>query len=355
MNGNKMNNNPRKIAIDPGFLGFKMAEMINGKCVLDELPTVTGIGKIRDMGILSTGLSRVSKVIKPVQVGLGDQSILVGHNVHQYTKPTTRLDYERLREGPEIKALVYAILSNQLSDNSCISLLIGLPVSVMSDKSLAQKTINKLRSWMISSHEFTVNANPYHIRIEKVRGMAQPLGTYWCFGLNKEGQWDRSPVDWNAPVVVADIGFNTLDVFGIQKGQLIHRATSGERLGMHQAARAIIEEISKWNVRPSLYEMDLMIKAHINGEEVLLYHPSGTEIINDLVETALSQTFSSIVEFVDARLNGLPYRFLIITGGGAMALKKWLLEHYPYAIILDDPVTANARGLARYAIREGVF
>lgn len=352
-----MNNNTetRKIVIDPGFLGFKMAEMINGNCVLNELPTVTGIGEIPDMGILSTGLGRVSKAIKPIQVDLGDQSILVGHNVHQYTKPTTRLDYERLREGPEIRALVYAILSNQLNGNDCMSLLIGLPVSVMSDKNLAQKTMSKLRSWMVGNHEFTVNTNPYHIRIEKVRGMAQPLGTYWCFGLDKNGQWDRGSADWDAPVVIADIGFNTLDAFGIQKGQLIHRATGGERLGMHQAARAIIEEVSKWGVRPSLYEMDLMIKAHTSGEEVLLYHPNGTETINNLIETALSQAFSSIAEFIDARLNGLPYRFLIITGGGAMALKKWLLEHYPYAIILDDPVTANARGLARYAIREGVF
>lgn len=350
-----MNTEARKIAIDPGFLGFKMAEMINGDCILSELPTVTGIGKIRDMGILSTGLSRAPKVIKPVQVGLDGQSILVGHNVHQYTKPTTRLDYERLREGPEIKALVYAILSNQLNDNDCISLLIGLPVSVMSDKGLAQKTMSKLRSWMVGQHEFTINGNSYHIEIQKVRGMAQPLGTYWAFGLDKKGQWDRGSADWDAPGIVADIGFNTLDVFGIQKGQLIHRATGGDRLGMHQAARTIIEEVSGWNVRPSLYEVDLMIKAHVNGEEVLLYHPNGTEVINNLIETALSQAFSGIVEFIDAKLNGLPYRFLIITGGGAMALKKWLQEHYPYAIILDNPVTANARGLARYAVREGVF
>lgn len=348
------NTETRKIAIDPGFLGFKAAEVIEDTIYTNEMPAVVGIGGLPDDSMLNVGLSK-SRAAKPVQISLNGQSMLVGHNVQEYTVPVTRLDYQRLQDGPELRALMYTILASRLDNDHCTSLIFGLPVSVMSKKVLAQQTISRLRSWMIGEHNFSLNGKDYHIEVNKIRGMAQPLGSYFAFGLRNDGEWGKSLDDWDAPIVVGDIGFNTLDLFGIKKGKMIHRVTEGDRLGMHQAAQAIIRDVAKWGVRPSLYEVDLMIKAHVAGEKVLLYHANGSEDIGSLIQVALIQTFSKIIEFIDAHLSGLPYRYLILTGGGALVLKEMLLEHYPYAIILDNPVLANAEGMARYAIREGVF
>ena len=38
------------------------------------------------------------------------------------------------------------------------------------------------------------------------------------------------------PVAVADIGFNTLDLFAVENGQVIARFTDGDTLGMHRVA-----------------------------------------------------------------------------------------------------------------------
>ena len=44
---------------------------------------------------------------------------------------------------------------------------------------------------------------------------------------------------------------------------------------------------------------------------------------------------------------------MLLTGGGALALAPRLLRQYPHAQVVDDPVQANARGLAKLAARPG--
>ena len=42
-----------------------------------------------------------------------------------------------------------------------------------------------------------------------------------------------------------------------------------------------------------------------------------------------------------------------MTGGEMQVLKKQLEQHYPHAVFF--PVTANAEGLAKFAVRPKVF
>jgi len=42
-----------------------------------------------------------------------------------------------------------------------------------------------------------------------------------------------------------------------------------------------------------------------------------------------------------------------LTGGGALALSKMLLGRFPKATMMCEPILANARGLAKLAIRPG--
>jgi len=60
----------------------------------------------------------------------------------------------------------------------------------------------------------------------------------------------------------------------------------------------------------------------------------------------------AVIAFLESRWgNGRQFGHLLFTGGGAAALQSELLAQYPYGVVLPEPVTANATGLARYARR----
>ena len=49
--------------------------------------------------------------------------------------------------------------------------------------------------------------------------------------------------------------------------------------------------------------------------------------------------------------NGRQFTHLLFTGGGAETLRDDLLRQYPHGVVLPEPITANAIGLARYGVR----
>lgn len=338
----------RFIAVDPGFGVFKVTEVVGDAVFTNQIPAVVGIGPIKNMGMLSMGVrrSRVTQQ-KPLQIEIDGQSYLVGKNVHRHTRPSTRLDYGRLSDGPELKALILSSLALRMNGGpfDC-SLIIGFPVEVAMDEELGPKTLASLRGWLVGEHKFTLNGEKHRITVQKIKAMGQPVGSYWAFGLDNRGQWTRDKQDYNVPVAVLDIGYNTLDMFAIEKGVINHRTTGGDNLGMHRAGRAIHQGVkSDFGVKLSLHEADELIKTGSTH----LHHLGGTADISNLIEAALSATFADVSEFIKDHIDDQPFRYLILTGGGAKALKSWLVNEFPHAIIPPDPVTANSIGLAKFA------
>ena len=76
----------RKIAVDPGFGGFKVAEVQGDEVVVDTIPAVIGIGQTSAKP-LTTGLGRKNSRTKPFVIAFDGISYLVGPNVHLYTRP----------------------------------------------------------------------------------------------------------------------------------------------------------------------------------------------------------------------------------------------------------------------------
>jgi hypothetical protein len=63
------------------------------------------------------------------------------------------------------------------------------------------------------------------------------------------------------------------------------------------------------------------------------------------VRAYLSQTWEADSQF----------DHILLTGGGILALGERLRGAFPRAVELAEPVTANVRGLARFAQRRGLF
>lgn len=340
-----------KIAIDPGFGTFRAATVRDGQVRVEVVPSVVGVGDT-DVGLLTADLRRRKRSPRPHLVGFDGLTYLVGHDVHRYARPAERLDFLRLSEGPELRALLYASLGLLVQEGS-ISLLVGLPVEVLQDRTRATETLRALRAWLVGEHVFSLDGNEIHLSIGAVKAIAQPVGAYFAWGLDPAGRWRRERADLKAPIAVCDVGFNTLDLFAIENRDVTAKYTGGDTLGMRRAASLLREGVKRqYDVTLTLHQADALLRER----PPLVYTPEGEMDVADLRDQALEATATDVIAFVEERWgNARQFRHLLATGGGSAALRDALLALYPHAIVLDDPVTANARGLAKYAARPGVL
>lgn len=338
------------LGLDPGFGGFKVVEATGeGHCSV-HLPSVVGVGDT-DIGLLSLGaLGGRRRSREPVAVAWTGVSYLAGHRVASYARPIERMDFLRLSDGPELRALTYAALGSLLGPGEhAVSLILGLPVEVMAARERALATLRGLRDWLQGEHQFTLNGDAVSLTLAAVKAMAQPAGAFFAWGLDDCGRWVRPASDLRAPVGVCDIGFNTLDLFAVEGGQVVARFTGGDTLGLRRAAELLGSQVRREHgVALSLHEADALL----SDKRPQLQTPSGLTDLQAATRQALDATAGEILGFVESRWGqGRQFAYMLCTGGGSEALRPELTRLYPHGLVLPDPVTANALGLARYAQR----
>jgi len=355
-----------KIAIDPGFGSFKAAIVVNGKLLTVTIPSLVGVGQT-DLGLLQTGLTRQKKQL-PHQITFPDgQGLLVGQYVELFARPSQRLDVERLGDSLEQRALTLTALGmilQQVARETGLSLagllemalMVALPVHVLQGPD-AKAVVQALESWLLCEHTFTLNGQTFHLHVHTLKAMAQPLGSFFDWGLNSSGQWQRSPGDLKASVAVLDEGFNTLDLFHLAGGQIVRRFTGGETLGMRRAASAMQDLLmQKAGRRVSLHEADEYVRQSCNGHRVELLVQGEVIDLKPLARQALDVAIGEVKSYLSQTWeDGKAFDYILLTGGGSLALGERLRSAFPHAIQMAEPVTANARGLARFAQRLGVL
>ena len=356
----------RKIAIDPGFHAIKVAEVRDpgasrpDVCAVD---SVVGIGST-NLGMLEVGLTRV-KTVKPYRVQFGDKVLreasmeyLVGPEVARYARPIERMDFNRLGDSPGIRASVYAALYAIVDGGQTdLAIVAGLPVELLQGEQ-AKETVDALRGWLEGEHCFSVDGHEARLNVLEVKVRAQPQGALFEWALNMHGQWAHPTATIKDRIAVLDLGFNTLDLFTIQDGQISKRFTGGNTSGVRRAATALADMLAARGLTVSLHEADAWVQACVqNPRKKLETHVGGdTVVLRPLVQRALQSTTEEVLTFVErAWGNARQFQYVILTGGGALAISEALLRQIPHAILLPDPVTANARGLARFAQRPKTF
>ena len=308
-----------------------------------------GIGKT-DLGNLSLGrLSQGHQRNLPLTVEWGASRYLVGERVSDYARPLERLDFQRLSEGPEQRALTYATLGKLLGagEHSITALIVGLPVEVQENETLSERTKRQLKGWLEGDHTFSLDGQNTRVHIDRVGTMTQPAGTFFAWGLDDRGKWIRSGTDYNGLTAICDVGFNTLDLFTVQGGAIQFRYTGGDTAGTRRAVEQLGETLeNQYSVSYSLHELDAMLR---NGN-VSLNIAQGQIDLTEAIREAKSSAAGNILSFVSKRWNnGNQFANTIFTGGGALLFREYLAAEYPHAHFLPDPVLANALGLARYA------
>lgn len=351
----------RTIALDPGFGGFKAAEVQRDAVKVVTIPSVVGTGST-DLGMLDLAgvAGRRRRPHQPRHVAFDGIELLVGAGVADYTRPVERLDFQRLSDSAELRALTYATLFDLVDGaDGELNVVAGLPVEVLQGPD-ARGTVKRLQGWLLGRHQFTVDGHEATITIRAMRPMAQPVGALFEWGLGLDGQWIRDKADFMAPLAILDLGFNRLDLLSVTAAQINVRYTGGDTLGMRRAATTLAESVRRQHQRTlSLHEADDLVRRYVKtqGRRAVDLPLAGGQVdVRGVVRAALDTTAGEVTAFVERTWgNGRQYSHLLLTGGGCLALGDRLQAQLPHATLLDDPVTANARGLARLAQRLGLF
>ena len=236
--------NLRKIGCDPGFGGVKVAEVRrtadgSGDGIETHVvPSVVGVGSTEVGALNLAGVVRGKRQESPSLVAFDGVEYLVGPNVARYARPIERMDFARFTDGPELRALLYAALYQLLDGGGHqVALAMGLPVEVLQDRDQARTTERAMAKWMVGFHQFTLDGIEAQFEIVTIRAkIAQPVATWFDWGLDLQGQWCKGKDAAKAPCLVIDQGFNTLDLLVVEGGQISTRYTSGDTLGMRRAA-----------------------------------------------------------------------------------------------------------------------
>lgn len=350
----------RKVGVDPGFGFVKVAEVqSNGngpaRIAAFVLPSQVGIAR-KQKAELSTGLVRGRRQRTPYRVEFEGVEWLVGPNVNEYTRSIHRMDLDRFSDSPELRAGLYAALYPLVNGGSHrLALALALPVEAVQEPRRAAGLERSIRGWLMGEHLFHVNGVETVLAIEDVRcKIPQPVASWFEWGLDTNGRWIRGDEALKAPAVIIDEGFNTLDVLLVEGGKISQRR-GGDMLGMRRAAEQLSETVAeKYGVRLELSQANELVQGVVNGQAAQTYVAGQVVDVSAEARQALRTLATEVVEFADRVIGAMGGAArVLLTGGGALAMAGRFVQRYPHAEVMYEPALANARGLAKMAIRSG--
>ncbi|MBE7550096.1 MAG: hypothetical protein HS126_03340 [Anaerolineales bacterium] len=228
------------LGCDPGFSANKFACVRSGEMVTYLLPASVGEANRRLQMAFSARRGPGDPAYKsPALPGRFDGiEYLVGPNVSDYTEPIDRLDFNRFKDSPELRATFYAGISRIINSRAHrAAIALALPVKVLAQEAEAEqveKSDQRLAGWPAS---FQCGWGRMRPGGGQCPGQVpQPVATWFDWGMDLSGQWVQGKQSQLAPTLVIDQGFNTLDVLLVSGGRISQRFTEGDTLGMRRAA-----------------------------------------------------------------------------------------------------------------------
>ncbi len=349
-----------RIVIDPGFGGYKIAEITGDGPAEHVVPHSVARGRAKR--IMGTSAVEGRGPNRPMEIsflnGAGERiECMAGPNVERHRQPIMRTDFDMLEWNWEQRALTYATFYQLLRAGEYrVWLLLALPVQVL-EGSDARTTVRRLRRRLRGVHEFTVRGHDMRVEIEQVLAAPQPMGAFFAWGLNDKGVWARSDRDLERLVGVVDVGFNTVDLLSLQGGAIVERYTGGNQLGMSRPASQLASAVQREYGRlPSMRETDGIIQAYLSGDAAEVAAGGEVHDVSAMVADVIEQWSGEVVAYLSGVWGTDPgFAATLLTGGGANAIYGRVRAQWGGAEVLKNPVTANARGLARYARRDAIW
>lgn len=310
--------NERKlVAFDPGYGAIKVF-WEGGSLQIPSAVAVDGGRRVAKMVGLKTQRP-------PLEVILHEGRFFVGDGAHDWGRPIENLDFERLTGSPEMRALFCAAMTRAQVKGEA-DLVIGLPVEALTGPE-AVRTISAVKAAWSGEWIWAAEGRERRLEVREVMVTGQPVGALMDYFLDLDGRpIPERRKEFSGEVGILNIGMNTLDLMMARKGELVHRLTGGETLGV----RRLLSLLNPDGLY-TLAELD----ARLRRKEL---DP----------RPALAIWEREVFGFIERQWGRSWRRFarILAVGGGTMLLARSIMERFEgKAFIPDDPVVTTARGL----------
>jgi|GEM_PF-1254121 hypothetical protein len=310
------------VGLDPGYGLIKVATH-SGQLVFPSY-----VAAIRRVGLAASGL----RLARATIVRYRDVEYAVGEGAPLRGAIYESVDDARFVQAPSLALFLAALAKSLPSTEEPIALAVGLPVALL-QREPGQEIARNLRRLLLGTHALEVDGAQLTLRIENVWIRAQPLGIWADWAVQQTGVLHAGAR--RALVGIVDIGFNTIDLIGIQGGQVNADMVAGRDLGV----RVLLEDASEDSDMP-LHEL-----ARRFADGVLRVN-----------ETQVNRWASEIAAFVRRRWRRARPQLVILAGGGAALLERYGATRVikgalsSEVFVPGDPVISGAQGLRKLAV-----
>lgn len=240
-------------------------------------------------------------------------------------------------EGDDLKILFLSALSLYCTETvNSFFVVTGLPPGRMY---MANELVRRLQG----DHEVTRQTggkrSTHVIRIEGMDVVPQPIGTYWSTVLDNRGHLKQEHPMLTGRAGIVDIGFRTSDFATIIDGDYSPAFSRTVPIGMSSAYDRIAADLATdYALERETYTLDeAAISGHINV--------SGKKIdITRIRDSAFREIATKLLVEVSSAWQLEEIDHMLLTGGGGLGLFDYMRSSIPQLTLVNDPVTANARG-----------
>ncbi len=308
------------VGLDPGFGNMKAA--LGGRVRV--VPSL--VATPRQVGLAASGL----RLSRATIVRFEGQEYAIGEGAPLRGVVYESVDESRFLAAPVLALMLGTVASVAEPDSGPLTLVVGLPVATLQASAGGRGVTKALQSRLSGQHSLEVNGRKVELKFERVWTRAQPLGVWAEWAVQESGELHAGAR--RSLVGVVDIGFNTVDLFGIQGGE----AHAGMMAGAELGVRLLLEDAA------ADYDMPY---------HALLWRFSEGAL--NVTQQATADWAGEIASFIRRQWRRVRPDVVILAGGGAALLQaRGLTDVIRRAARCElylpiDPVTAGARGLER--------
>ncbi|MCC5812347.1 MAG: ParM/StbA family protein [Ectothiorhodospiraceae bacterium] len=320
----------RVIGLDMGYGFIKANDGREGR----RFPSVVGEGNAGNP--MSFGFQKQESA-NDIRITVGGKTYFLGDLAVRHSRIAHRGLSATRAEGDDIKILFLGALSQFCRESmNDFYVVTGLPPGRMH---MADDLVARLRGDHTVTRHVGRNRQDLSIRLENIEVVPQPLGTFWAEVLDNRGQLRQDSRLLGGKVGIIDVGFRTTDFATIVDGEYAPSWSRTVPIGISNAYDTLSGALAtQHGLERETYTLD---RAVIDGQ----INVSGRRVdITDLRDQIFGEVATKLLVEVQSLWQLAEYDAVLLTGGGGHVLERYLRPQVPQCTLVNDPVTANARG-----------
>ena len=282
--------------------------------------------------------SDIGDRIRIIPLSLNGHSYLVGEAAKRFSRHRYRIFDSTWAESPYY-LLLFVSAVTRIDKSACepAAVVTGLPVS-----HYTQERVRQVQDLLGRAHEVRVSSGETLVKVERIKVIPQPFGSFFDLILNDEGKL-KDPDKIRERVGIIDIGFQTTDL-ALAIPQFIESSSGSLDVGVRSIADQLSRDLSrKYSITLDTTEAEEVLRhksVKIFGESVDL---------SEMIEERTREVAELILSYAHSLWGrGERLNRLILAGGGANILRSYF-STYPNLHVPEEPSLSNVRGYLKLA------